>query len=96
MKGKDGIAVGIQGKMHFNGDNKYKTVMGGMISIMIYSFMIWYTGLHAYHMTTHHNPHILSLGRAIDYEKDDIATTKVLLNETTKVYYEVIDNQFNR
>ena len=63
---------------------------------MVYSFMIWYTGLKAYNMVNHDGPYILSLGRAIDYENDAIATTKVLLNETTKVHYEVIDNLFTR
>ena len=46
-------------------------------------------------MAIHKNPYIVSLQRAIDYEKDDIATSKVLLNETTKVYYEIIDHKFN-
>ena len=82
--------------MHFNGDDNYKTVYGGALSIMVYGFMVWYTGLKAYNMTIHHNPYILSLGRAIDYQKDEIASTKVLLNETTKVHYEVIDNLFTR
>lgn len=63
---------------------------------MVYCFMVWYTGLNAYNMVIHHNPYILSLGRAIDYQKDDAAKIKVYLNETTKVHYEVIDNQFNR
>jgi hypothetical protein len=42
-------------------------VAGGALSLMVYGFMIWYTCLNAYNMVIHHNPYILSLGRAIDY-----------------------------
>jgi len=92
----DNIAVGIQDDMHFGGDDKYKTVAGGMLSIMVYGFMVWYTCLNAYNMVIHDSPYILSLGRAIDYSKDDVATSKIYLRNTTKVHYEVVDNMFNR
>ena len=64
--------------------------------MMVYGFMVWYTGNNAYNMVTHQGPYILSMGRAIDYKQDDAATTKVYGNETTKIHYEVIDNKFNR
>ena len=95
VKQKDGIAVGIHESMHFNGDDRYKTVAGGTISILIYAFMMYYTGMNAYKMTIHQNPYIVSVGRAIDYQNDDVATARVPLNESTKVFYEVYDHQWN-
>ena len=96
LRDRDNIAVGVQGDQHFNGDTKYKTVYGGALSVMVYCFMVWYTGNNAYNMVMHNGPYILSMGRAIDYKQDDAATTKVYANETTKIHYEVIDNKFNR
>ena len=96
LREQDNIAVGVQGDMHFNGDTKYKTVYGGILSVMVYCFMVWYTGNNFSNMVIHNGPYILSLGRAIDYTKDDAATAKVYLNETTKVHYEVVDNLFKR
>ena len=78
LREKDNIGVGLQDDVHFNGDSKYKTVYGGLLSVMVYGFMVWYTGNNAYNMVTHQGPYILSMGRAIDYKQDDAATTKVL------------------
>ena len=75
LREQDNIAVGVQEDQHFNGDDKYKTVYGGVLSVMVYGFMVWYTGNNFYNMVIHNGPYILSLGRAIDYKQDAAAST---------------------
>ena len=80
LREQDNIAVGVQEDQHFNGDDKYKTVYGGVLSVMVYGFMVWYTGNNFYNMVIHAGPYILSLGRSIEYNADDVATSLVFPN----------------
>ena len=35
IKNQDQISVSIASGLHFNGDNKYKTTLGGIVSVVI-------------------------------------------------------------
>ena len=58
--------------------------------------MFYYTANNAYNMIIHNNPYILSLPRAIDFEKDAIGSEIVPLENMTKVHFEIVDRDWKR
>lgn len=58
--------------------------------------MLYYTANNAYRMIIHENPYILSLPRAIDFKREDIGTEIYLLDNMTKIHFEIVDRAWNR
>ena len=92
IKSQDKISKSVASSLHFNGDKKYKTTLGGVVSIIIYTFMFYYTANNAYRMIIHANPYILSLSTAIDLDKDDAIGRDIYPFENmTKLHFEIVD-----
>ena len=53
--------------------------------------MFYYTANNAYRMIIHDNPYILSLSRALDFEKDPIGIEIYHLENMTKLHFEIVD-----
>ena len=53
IKELDEVAEPIDASLHFNGDDPYKTTLGGIVSITLKVFLLYYTLNNAYAMVTH-------------------------------------------
>ena len=96
IKSQDMLASSIASGLHFNGDKKYKTTLGGVVSIFIKAFMFYYTANNAYRMMIHENPYIISLSRALDFENDPTGTKIYPLEYMTKLHFEIVDRKWTR
>jgi len=96
IKEQDEVAEPVSAGLHFNGDDKYKTTLGGIVSVTIKVFLLYYTLNNAYAMVTHAGPYILSLSRAIDFEKEAMGSEIYKLEEMTKIHFEIVDRAWKR
>ena len=87
-------------RIHFDGDKESKSEtsgLGGCLTVLIYAFMLYFTGRNTQRMITNYKPYIYQMANGkscqqwdVD-ETDDINKRRVQLNESSKFYLYVQD-----
>ena len=92
MKTFDKVSMPITERLHFDGDKKEsKSGIGGCLTLLIYAFMLYFTGRNAQRMITNYKPYIYQMERSVNNETDAVSNRRVYLNESSKFYFYVWD-----
>ena len=91
IRKQDSLSETASHTLHFKNDKEQKTIFGGVISLIIYAYIVKVVFVQGFNMITRSKPFTQSYQTS--YESDD----KVYINQTDiELQHYIIDTQWNR
>ena len=89
LRAHDVLSPSISQRFHFDGDVKFKSTLGGFWTLVIYAFMVFYTGNNFWKMIQYQKPYMASVTRLVNYEDDAFIKKETHINDTNFIFFQI-------